>query len=95
MTESARGACRGTRRLIICDNVHCVMNGAQELIEHLVLNYGAAPGIESEEGLLVETTCCFASCDDGPNVEIDGNFYEGVTPERLDAILRGEEPGSE
>jgi NADH:ubiquinone oxidoreductase subunit E len=67
------------------------MNGAEELIEHLVLEHGAAPGVESAEGLLVETTCCFASCDLGPNVEIDGVFYEGVTTQQLDALLAGED----
>ena len=95
MGEGAAGGatCR-PHRLTICDNVHCVMNGADELIEHLVLNYGVAPGTESEDGIRLETTCCFASCDLGPNVEIDGDFFEGVTPERLDALLgRGDGAG--
>ena len=92
MAETATGGAKAhPKRLTICDNVHCVMNGAEDLIEHLVLNYGAAPGVESASGLVVETTCCFASCDFGPNVEVDGAFYEGVTPDRLDAILAGEE----
>ena len=75
------------RRLVVCVNIHCAMNGAEELVEHLVLNHGAAPGIESESGLLVELTCCFGSCDTGPNVEIDGDFFDGVTPERLDELI--------
>ena len=83
----AEGAAGRTHTLVVCDNVHCVMNGAEELIEHLVLNYGVAPGMESEDGLRVETTCCFASCDLGPNVELDGGLYDEVTPERLDALL--------
>ena len=85
------GVERRARHVTICDNVHCVMNGAADLIEHLVLTHGAAPGIESEDGILVETTCCFASCELGPNVEVDGAFYEGVTPELLDAILARDE----
>ena len=79
----------GVRRLVICTNIHCLMNGSEELIEHLLVNHGAAPGFESENGLVVEEACCFAACELGPNVDVDGIIYDGMTPERLDDLIVG------
>jgi NADH-quinone oxidoreductase subunit E len=95
VSEGLRGeevAC-GVRRLVICTNIHCVMNGSEELIDHLLLNYGVVPGLETETGLLVEEACCFAACELGPNVDIDGVIYDGVTPAQLDDLLAGSECG--
>ncbi len=75
--------------MAVCVNVHCSMNGADELVEHLVVAHGVAPDIESEAGLSLELTYCFGACDMGPNVEIDGEFYDGVTPEELDRLIAG------
>ncbi len=71
----------------VCVNVHCSMNGADELVEHLVSEYGVAPDVPVESGLSLELTYCFGACDLGPNVEIDGEFTDGVTIDRLDELL--------
>jgi NADH-quinone oxidoreductase subunit E len=75
------------RKLTLCVNIHCAMNGAEELLEHLVLVHGAAPETESEQGLFVELVHCFGACDIGPNIELDGIAHDGVTPEILDELL--------
>lgn len=71
----------------VCVNVHCSLNGADELVEHLVSEYGVAPDVPVESGLSLELTYCFGACDLGPNVEIDGEFTDGVTIDRLDELL--------
>jgi NADH:ubiquinone oxidoreductase subunit E len=63
------------------------MNGAEELLEHLVLSHGAAPETLSDGGIFVELVHCFGACDIGPNIELDGIAYDGVTPEKLDELL--------
>jgi NADH:ubiquinone oxidoreductase subunit E len=68
-------------------NVHCALNGADELLEHLVLFHGAAPEMTSDSGVFVELVHCFGACDIGPNIELDGIAYDGVTPEKLDELL--------
>ncbi|HQR38562.1 MAG TPA: NAD(P)H-dependent oxidoreductase subunit E [Blastocatellia bacterium] len=73
--------------MTVCVNVHCAMNGAEELVEHLVLAHGVAPDTEVDNGLKLELTYCFGMCDSGPNVEIDNEFYEGVTPEQIDGLI--------
>ena len=81
-----RHACSRKHQLTVCVNVHCEMNGANELVEHLVVAHGVAPDVETD-GLSVELTYCFGACDMGPNVEIDGAFYDGVTPQQLDQLI--------
>ena len=78
-----------THEISVCVNVHCAMNGAEDLVEHLVLTHGVAPDTESDSGLKLELTYCFGMCDSGPNVEIDNEFYEGVTPEQIDGLIAG------
>jgi NADH:ubiquinone oxidoreductase subunit E len=75
-------------------NIHCALNGADDLLEHLVLAHGAAPDLASESGLFVELVHCFGACDIGPNVELDGIAYDGVTPDRLDELLSGSDATS-
>jgi NADH-quinone oxidoreductase subunit E len=75
------------RKLTLCVNIHCAMNGADELLEHLVIAHGAAPEHTSASGLYVELVHCFGACDIGPNIEFDGHAYDGVTPEVLDELL--------
>lgn len=84
--SSTRGS-SGKHCMSVCVNVHCSMNGADELVEHLVSNYGIAPDVPTEDGLSLELTYCFGACDMGPNVELDGEFTDGVTVERLDELL--------
>jgi NADH:ubiquinone oxidoreductase subunit E len=86
MTERV-GTGTAARRLVVCTNIHCAVNGSDELLDHLLFKYHAAPGFEAEGGVVVEEACCFAACELGPNVEIDGVIYDGVTPERLDELL--------
>ena len=81
--------CRKKHQMTVCVNVHCEMNGATDLVEHLVVAHGVAPDSESQCGLALELTYCFGACDMGPNVEIDGVFYDGVTPEQLDDLIAG------
>jgi NADH-quinone oxidoreductase subunit E len=89
MAEPLRNTCTliRPRKLTLCVNIHCAMNGAEELLEHLVLSHGAAPDTESEQGLFVELVHCFGACDIGPNIELDGIAHDGVTPEVLDELL--------
>jgi len=75
--------------MAVCVNVHCEMNGANELVEHLVVAHGVAPDVESENGLSLELTYCFGACDIGPNIEVDGVFYDGVTTDQLDTLIAG------
>ncbi len=83
-------ACSRKHQMAVCVNVHCEMNGANDLVEHLVVAHGVAPDVEAAEtGLSLELTYCFGACDMGPNVEIDGIFYDGVTPDQLDTLIAG------
>jgi NADH:ubiquinone oxidoreductase subunit E len=86
--EASTG-CRRKHQMAVCVNVHCSLNGADDLVEHLVVAHGVAPDVDSERGLSLELTYCFGACDMGPNVEVDGEFYDGVTPEQIDRIISG------
>ena len=79
--------CARKHKMSVCVNIHCSMNGADDIVEHLVVQHGVAPDVESDSGLSLELTYCFGACDLGPNVEIDGVFYDGITADQLDRII--------
>lgn len=82
-----RVVCSRKHQLAVCVNVHCSMNGADELVEHLVMHHGLAPDVPVESGVALELTYCFGACDLGPNVELDGHFYDSVTTGQIDDLL--------
>ena len=91
MSDEVRGSDVGAarHRMVVCVNVHCSMNGADEIVEHLVAAHGIVPDAAHETGVSLELTYCFGACDMGPNVEVDGVFYDEMTPEQIDAIVAG------
>ena len=73
-----------------CRNVSCSLRGAERIIEHLTAKLGIAPGQTTADGrFTLSTVECLASCGSAPVVMINDTYHEGVSPEKLDALLDG------
>ena len=71
-----------------CRNLSCSMRGAEHVIEHLSERLGIAPGETTADGRWSLSTCeCLGSCGTAPVVMVNEAYHEGMTPERLDALL--------
>ncbi len=81
----------------VCRTTPCWLRGSDELTTAAKAATGCGLGESSEDGsfTLVEVECLGACCN-APMVQINDDFYEDLTPEKLtellEAMKRGETP---
>jgi NADH-quinone oxidoreductase subunit E len=78
----------GRWHLQACRNLSCSMRGAEGVIGHLERRLGIAPGQTTADGrYTLSTVECLGSCGTAPVVMVNETYHEGMSPERLDALL--------
>jgi NADH-quinone oxidoreductase subunit E len=72
----------------VCTNISCLLCNAEAIMEHLTRRLGIRPGETSEDGqyTLLEVEC-LGSCGTSPVIQINDDYHEDLTPEKLDRIL--------
>jgi len=72
----------------VCTNIACMLNGADELLEHAKTRLGCAVGATSADGLFtLEETECLADCDIAPCVQVNHRFVRTTTKEAFDQLV--------
>jgi NADH-quinone oxidoreductase E subunit len=78
----------GKFHIQICRSLMCALVGSDTVIEWIKTKLGISPGETTPDGLftlsLVE---CLASCGTGPMMQINEDYYERLTEEKVDQIL--------
>jgi NADH-quinone oxidoreductase subunit E len=71
-----------------CTNICCMICNAEGIMSHLTGRLGIRPGETTPDGkyTLLEVEC-LGSCGTSPVVQINDNYYEDLTPEKVDRIL--------
>ena len=79
---------RGKYLLQVCQTLSCSLAGADEIVAHLSRKYKIKAGETTPDGrftlLKVE---CLGACGTAPVVQINDDYYEKVTTEKLNRIL--------
>jgi NADH-quinone oxidoreductase subunit E len=65
----------------VCTNVSCLVNGANDLYEHLAHRYAA------DDDVLVEEVECIAACDLAPVLQVNYEFHGPLTNEAADQLV--------
>ncbi len=72
----------------VCTNISCDLCGGEEVLERFLEETGTRPGETSENGLYtVMEAECLGACGFATVVQINDEYYEDVTPERVSEIL--------
>lgn len=73
----------------VCTNLSCSLLGAEHIVEHLRRKLGIEVGETTPDGLftLLEVEC-LGSCGTAPMMQINDTYYENLTTERIDEILK-------
>ncbi len=87
----------GKYHIKICRTLSCALGGSHELHHHFCEKLGLdshAHGAQTTpDGLFtVEFVECLAGCGTAPVMMCNDSFYEGVTSEKADEILRSAQP---
>lgn len=79
---------RGKYLLQVCHNLSCALLGADSLIDYLCEKLGIKVGETTEDNVFTLVTVeCLGSCATAPVIQINDDYYENLTRERVDQIL--------
>ncbi|MFW5985452.1 MAG: NAD(P)H-dependent oxidoreductase subunit E [Halanaerobiaceae bacterium] len=83
---------RGEKTIEVCLGTACYVKGAEEILNKFKQELDIEPGEISDDGKFsLETTHCVGACSLAPVVSVDEKVYSKVTPDMVEAILRGDE----
>jgi len=74
----------------VCRSISCFIMGANPILRVLEKRLGIRPGETTKDGkfTLVEVEC-LGSCGTAPVMQINEDYYEDLTPEKVEQILAG------
>ncbi len=79
---------RGRYNVQVCRNICCMLRGADDIIEHCKETLGIGHKMTTPDGLFsFEEVECIGACSWGPAMQVNYDFHENLTPERVDDIL--------
>ncbi len=78
----------GRHEILVCTNIACMLSGSDVIRKTLEDKAGACLGETSADGAftLIEAEC-LGSCTTAPVIQVDGEFYENLTPEKTEALV--------
>jgi NADH-quinone oxidoreductase subunit E len=80
----------GKYNLQICTNVSCQLCGADELFEHCEKKLGIGHKESTPDGLFhLEEVECIGACSWAPAMQLNYDFHENLTPEKIDELIDG------
>jgi len=78
----------GRHILHVCDGVVCWMFHQYSILDHMCRKLGVEPGQTTADGLItVLPSGCVGNCHQAPAMLVNGRFYGGLTPEKIEAII--------
>ncbi len=79
---------QGKHKISICQNISCMLRGCDALIEHLEQKHQIVAGKVSKDQMFsLKKVECLGACGGAPMMQIGDQYYENLTPEKLDGIL--------
>ena len=72
----------------VCHNISCALLGADSLVAYLEEKLGIKKGETTPDNLFTLITVeCLGSCATAPMMQINQDYYENLTREKVDGIL--------
>ena len=78
----------GKFHIQVCKSLMCALVGSDTVIGWIKTKLGIAPGETTPDRLFTLTAVeCLAACGTGPMMQINDDYYERLTEEKVDRIL--------
>ncbi len=78
----------GRHKISLCTNISCALRGSAAVADHLLRKLDVQFGETTEDGrFTVKEVECLAACGGAPAAMIGSEYYENLTPQRIDEIL--------
>ncbi|MBM4263951.1 MAG: NADH-quinone oxidoreductase subunit NuoE [Deltaproteobacteria bacterium] len=80
----------GRHHIQVCRTLPCALRGAEKVTEYLSKKLGIKPGQTTEDKrFTLSEVECLASCGTAPMMQVNDDYYENLTDEKIDKILDG------
>ncbi len=78
----------GRNKICVCTNISCMLCGSDEIVSHLKDKLGIGFGEITADGKVsLKEVECLGACGGAPMLQIGDQYYENLTPEKIDSIL--------
>ena len=72
----------------VCRTGPCAISGGEKIIEYLQESLGIRVGeTTADEVFTLREVECLGSCGSGPVLQVNTEYYEKLTPEKVDKLL--------
>jgi NADH-quinone oxidoreductase, E subunit len=79
---------RGKFNVQVCTNIACLLRGGEELLEHCEKRLGIGhKGTTADRLFSLEEVECIGACSWAPAVQVNYDFHENLTAEKMDGVL--------
>ena len=80
----------GKHKISLCTNISCMLRGSDAIVKHLQDKLDIKMGGTTKDGkFTLKEVECLAACNGAPMMQVDDEYIENLTPERVDEILAG------
>ncbi len=78
----------GKYNVQVCTNVSCLLRGGEEILEHCKEKLGIGhKGVTADGMFSLEEVECIGACAWAPAMQVNYDFHENLTDEKVDEIL--------
>ena len=78
----------GKHQIWVCRTLPCALRGAGEVVKRCEKKLGIHVGETTKDGkVTLKTAECLASCGTAPMMQVDKEYHENLTGDRIDQIL--------
>lgn len=78
----------GKYKICVCTNISCMLCGSDGIVDYLQTKLGIKMGeITADNKFSLKEVECLGACVGAPMFQIGENYYEHLTPDKIDSIL--------
>ena len=87
----------GRHHISVCTNISCMLRGGDEIFQHCAKKLSIGHKQTTADRMFsLEEVECLGACCGAPAVQVNYEYYENLTPEKVDELigeLKKKEPG--
>jgi NADH-quinone oxidoreductase subunit E len=78
----------GKYNVQVCTNICCMVRGGEEILDHCKKKLGVGhKGVTPDGVFSLEEVECIGACSWAPALQVNYDFHENLTPEKVDEVL--------
>ena len=79
----------GKYHVQVCTNISCQLRGGEQIAEHVCSKLNVKRGhMTADQRFTVTEVECLGSCGTAPMMQVNDDYFENLTPEKVDQLLK-------